>query len=161
MKKTQRTEPVEVKKTIDNDQTKKFEEQITDLDSKWKRALADYQNLEKRTENERKNFIRFANASLIERTLDIIDDLERAAKHLKNDGIDMIVKRFNDLLKEEDVEEIKAKDQVFDPEKMECVEITSGEKDTVIRVTQKGYTMGDMVLRPAKVEVGSGIKDKN
>jgi molecular chaperone GrpE len=149
------------KKIIDNDQIKVLEDQVTDLDLKWKRALADYQNLEKRTDNERKSFIRFANAALIERILDIIDDLERASKHLKDDGINLIVKQFNDLLKEEQVEEIQALDQIFDPEKMECVEITSGEKDTVTRVTQKGYTMGELILRPAKVEVGSGITKEN
>lgn len=149
------------KKTIDNSQIKELKAQVIDLDSKWKRALADYQNLQKRTENERKNFIRFANASLIEKTLDIIDDLERAAKHIKNEGIDIIVKQFNDLLIEEEVEEIKALDQEFDPETMECVETTSGEKNMVIRVTQKGYTMGDIILRPSKVEVGGGTKEKN
>ena len=149
------------KKTIDNSQVKELKAQIIDLDSKWKRALADYQNLQKRTENERKNFVRFANATLIEKTLDIIDDLERAAEHLKDDGVDMIVKQLNDLLTEEGVEEILAIDQVFDPEKMECVEITSGEKDIVSDVTQKGYTIGDMVLRPSKVEVGGGTKEKN
>ena len=74
------------KKIIDNSQIKELKAQIIDLDAKWKRALADYQNLQKRTENERKNFIRFANATLIEKPLDIIDDLERAAKHLKDDG---------------------------------------------------------------------------
>ncbi len=149
------------KKTIDNSQIKELKAQVIDLDSKWKRALADYQNLQKRTENERKNFVRFANASLIEKILDIIDDLERAAKHLKNDGIDIIVKQFNDLLTEEEVEEIKALNQEFDPETMECVETTSGKKDMVTRVTQKGYTMGDIILRPSKVEVGGGIKEKN
>ena len=149
------------KKTIDNSQVKELKAQIIDLDSKWKRALADYQNLQKRTENERKNFVRFANASLIEKTLDIIDDLERAAKHLKDDGVDMIVKQLNDLLTEEGVKEIKALDQEFDPKAMECVETTSGEKNMVTRVTQKGYTIGDMILRPSKVEVGGGIKEKN
>jgi len=148
------------KKTTDNSQIKELKNQLTDLDSKWKRALADYQNLQKRTESERKNFIRFANATLIEKTLDIIDDLERAAKHLKNDGINMIVKQLNDLLIEEGVKEILADGQVFDPEKMECIEITSGKKDIVSRVTQKGYTIGEMVLRPTKVEVGSGTKEK-
>jgi len=150
-----------VQKTRDNDQIKILEEKIIDLDSKWKRALADYQNLQKRTENDKSRFAKLANATLVEKLLSIIDDLERAAAHVKDEGINMIVKQFSILLEEEGVEEIIAHGQVFNPETMECVEITAGEKEMVVKVAQKGYMLNDFILRPAKVEVGSGIKENN
>ena len=146
------------KKTKGNDQIKELNNRVEDLDSKWKRALADYQNLQKRVENERSTFIRLANASLIEKVLNIKDDLERAANHLNDAGIDMIIKQLDDVLNEEGVEEIDALNQTFNPESMECVETKPGKKDIVLSVSQKGYAIKDFILRPAKVEVGDGKK---
>lgn len=138
-----------------------LESQVSELDTKWKRALADYQNLEKRSADQRAMFAKLATMSLIGKILSVTDDFERAAKHIEDPGLGMIAKQFSDILKEEGLEEIEAAQQTFDPLTMECVEVVEGEKDQVIRVAQKGYRLYDSVLRPAKVEVGGGItKDK-
>ena len=143
-------------KKIRKDLTSELKKQADEFESKWKRALADYQNLQKRVENERSSFAKMANAILISEILGIVDDLERAAKYLKDEGLNIVVKRLEDLLKREGVEEIEAGGKEFDPEIMEAVENVEGQKNKVMRVVQKGYMMGQSVLRPAKVEVGNG-----
>lgn len=142
------------KKTI-----KKFEEQIKELTEKWKRALADYANLEKRVQLEKKDFVKFSNAVLIDKLLAVLDDLERAEAHLKDKGLSIAVNQFKAVLKTEGVEEIKAEGFKFDAEKMDCMEMVKGEKNKVIKVIQKGYLLNGKVLRPAKVKVGSSAKN--
>jgi len=130
--------------------------QINDLTNKWKRALADYQNLEKRVEQEKNDFVKFCNASLIDKLLAVLDDLEKAERHLKNQGLTMTVGQFRKVLETEGIEEIKTKKEKFDPEKMDCVEIIKGQKNIVMETTLKGYLLNGRVLRPAKVKVGKG-----
>ena len=143
-------------KKIKKDQVHKLDNQVNEYEDKWKRALADYQNLQKRVENERSTYAKMANAVLIVEILGILDDLERAAKHTKDEGLELVLKRFDDLLKREDVVEIEAMGNDFDPESMEAIESVMGDDNKVMNVVQKGYMMGEAVLRPAKVEVGNG-----
>jgi len=137
---------------------KSLQSQIDDLTNKWKRAMADYQNLEKRLEKEKSDFAKFYNASLIDKLLSVLDDLQRTEKHLKNDGLKLTIKKFKDVLETEGVEEIKSDGEEFDPEKMDCVELTKGSKNIVIETILKGYLLNGRVLRPAKVKVGKGGK---
>lgn len=128
------------------------------LEQKLQRALADYQNLEKRFSKESSHVIRFANKSLITRILDINDNLERANITIKDSGLDMVLSQIDKLLVEEMVSEISAKGKEFDPKLMEAEDTVKGTKNKVIEVVQKGYTLSDKVLRPAKVLVGGGKK---
>lgn len=131
-------------------------EKIEELEDNWKRALADYQNLEKRVEKEKRQVIRFANSVLILKVLPILDNLETMRKHSDEEGLDMIVKEFERVLREEGLEEIKAEGNDFDPNNMEAIEMVEGKENKVIEVTKKGYTYKDKVLRPAEVKVGKG-----
>lgn len=144
--------------TESHEQTEKdrLAEKAVELETKWKRALADYQNLENRVAQQKAMYIKLANASLIEKMVGVMDDLQRAASHVNDNGLNMILKSFETILKEEGVEEIKAQGEIFDPLTMECVEVVSGPKDRIIKVTQKGYKLYESVIRPAKVEVGAG-----
>lgn len=137
---------------------KNLEDQVKNLTEKWKRALADYANLEKRVENQKKDFVKFSNASLLDKLLAVLDDLERAEIHLKNKGLTLAVNQFRSVLKTEGIKEIKAKGTKFNPKEMDCVEMTKGIKNQVINIVQKGYLLNNKVLRPAKVKVGSGGK---
>ncbi|HET7713325.1 MAG TPA: nucleotide exchange factor GrpE [Patescibacteria group bacterium] len=128
--------------------------QSGELEEKYLRALADYQNLEKRVEREKDNFVKFANTVLILKMLPILDNLERAGAHLKDQGIDLVIKQFKEALSSEGVTEIRPAGSDFDPELHEAVEKVSGEEDKVIDIVQSGYKMGDKVIRPAKVTVG-------
>lgn len=134
---------------------------IEDLDQKWKRAVADYQNLEKRVNAQQSNFVRLANAGLIDKLLSVVDDLERAMEHSQDKGIKLITNRFKDILRSEGVEEIKADGKSFDPETMDAADMVKGPKNKVVNVSLKGYTLNNQVIRPAKVEVGSGTGNRN
>ena len=122
------------------------------------RALADYQNLEKRVAQQQQQFVRFSTAAFITKLLPVVDHLERASKHLNDRGIQMIVKQLEDILESEEVKVIEVLGKPFDHLTMECVDQADGEKDKVIEVVENGYMIGDQVLRPAKVRVGKGVE---
>lgn len=133
-----------------------LQKRVTDLEGKWKRALADYHNLEKRVSAQQSEFVKFASAALIDKLLAVLDDLERAVAHSQDQGLSLIVNQFSQVLKSEGVAEIKAKGEAFNPETMDAVEMVKGKKNTVMKVITKGYTLNSKALRPAKVEVGKG-----
>jgi len=133
------------------------------LENQLKRAVADYQNLKKRFDSEKLDYVKFANAVLLDKFLSVFDDLERAQIHLKDAGLNLVVTNFKNLLDSEGVAEIKVKGLAFDPTTMDCAELSAGPKDQVVKVIVKGYTLNGKVLRPARVKVGSGaskISDK-
>lgn len=132
----------------------KLQVQIEELTDKWKRAVADYRNLEMRMGKEREKWIKFGNQSLLFSLLEIVDDLERAAAHVDDNGLKMILEKFREILKNNQVVEIKADE--FDPELMECVAMAKGEKNKILAVEQKGYLFQGRLLRPAKVKIGKG-----
>ena len=130
----------------------------------WQRAAADYQNYKRRVEEERSETARFANAALIINLLPLIDDLERALQNVDThlagltwvDGIRLIHRKFQAVLEMAGVQEIEADGETFDPSQHEAVSQGPGEENKVIAVVQKGYRLGDRVIRPAMVVVGDG-----
>ena len=130
----------------------------------WQRATADFQNYKRRTEEERSNYQRLANLSFVLNILPIVDDLERALASLDVklaglqwvEGIRQILRKFQGALQASGVQEIPADGEDFDPNKHEAIGQDEGEEGKVVRVVQKGYTMGDRVIRPAMVLVGRG-----
>lgn len=135
---------------------KKTERKLEDLENRLKRALADYANLEKRIAREKEEFVKFSTAQLLDKLLLVLDDLELCQEHLKDKGLTMICQRFQEILKSEGIEEIKALGKKFDPEMMDAVEIIPGPKNKVLEIVLKGYFLNDKVLRPVKVRVGGG-----
>jgi len=127
-----------------------------DLENRLKRALADYQNLKKRLEKEKFEFIKFATASLLDKFLSVLDDLERADTHLRDPGLKMALNQFKSVLQTEGVEEIKVLNTKFDPQTADCTELVKGPKNKIIKVLKKGYFLHHRVLRPAQVKVGKG-----
>ena len=125
-------------------------------DDQLKRALADYQNLAKRVEAERLEFVKYVLEQFLGKLLPAVDGLEAASAHLKDQGLDLAVSQLKTILTDEGVKEMSLLNQVFDPKTAECVEIVPGKKDQVVSVTQKGYLLNDKVLRPARVKVGKG-----
>jgi molecular chaperone GrpE len=133
----------------------------------WQRAAADYQNFKRRVEEERTETARFANAALIINLLPLIDDFDRALKTIDTslagltwvDGIRLIQRKFLALLEMAGVAEIEADGQAFDPSVHEAVSQQPGEEGKVLSVVQKGYKLGDRVVRPAMVVVGKGDEE--
>jgi molecular chaperone GrpE len=130
----------------------------------WQRAAADFQNYKRRVEEERSETARFASAALIINLLPLIDDLDRALKNVDThlagltwvDGIRLIHRKFQAVLEMTGVQEIEADGETFDPSQHEAVSQGPGEADKIVAVVQKGYRLGDRVIRPAMVVVGDG-----
>ncbi len=127
---------------------------IEECENKYKRVLADYQNLEKRTIEEKREWARISNKELILRLLPVLDTLEMAQKHVNDEGLKLSIKNFLDVLISEGVEKIEAEGKDFDPGVMECIDTKEGEENKVLEVARDGYKMSDKVLRPVQVRVG-------
>jgi len=147
------------KKNVKTEQSDENLKKIEELTNNWKRALADYQNLQKRTEREKIEFAQYSNSILIARLLTIVDYLERVQTYLNDNGLDLAIKEFKRLLEEEGLQEIEVLNKDFNPLEMEAVEAIGGEEGTgkVTEVISKGYRLKDKIIRPAKVKVGGKL----
>ncbi len=141
------------------------QQKIQELTEMGKRALADLANYKKRVEEERAGFSKFAALSVILEILPVLDNFHLALAHMPPElqesewvkGILGIEKQLSETIKKQGIEEMpSAVGQHFDPHKHEAVLQGPGEKDTVIEELNKGYMLGDKVIRPAKVKVGNG-----
>jgi len=106
----------------------KKNEQIEEITNQLKRAVADYQNLEKRTEEAKRGWILSANKSLILKLLPVLDNLFLARKHIDDVGLNLSIQKFIDVLREDGVERIEVENKDFDPATMECVSVVVGKK---------------------------------
>jgi len=144
-----------------NQKVQRLEEKNIDLENKLKRSLADYANLEKRWEKEREEFLKFSNAQLLRKILEILDELQLCECYLKDKGLALVCDKLRELLKTENIEKVSALGEEFDPQTMEAVEMVAGPRNKVIDVVRDGYRFGGKILRPAKVKVGNGIININ
>ncbi len=143
--------------TADVDQVEKLQQRCEELENNWKRALADYKNLERRTAEEKLEFAEFANMVLIQRLLPIVDNLEMLEKHVEDTGLKMIIKEFKQVLEDNGATAIESDGKAFDSETMDCVETAECEEkshDTVVETLTRGYKFKTKILRPARVRVG-------
>lgn len=131
-----------------------LQKKLDEVTNNWKRALADYQNLEKRFAAEKKEVYRYANKELILKLLPVLDSLEKLAEHTQDEGAKLILKQFQDILSRDGVKRIETLEKNFNPEEMECVEVAPGEENKVLKETRAGYIIEDKIIRPAQVIVG-------
>lgn len=144
------------KKKTDETTINTLQKRIEELEHQLKRALADYQNLEKRVQQEKGEWIRSANKDLILRLLPALDTLLLAGKHVSDQGLALSIQEFLDVLKEEGVARIETEGKDFDPLLMECVETQEGQEGKVYSEVRVGYTLHGRAVRPAQVKVGKG-----
>lgn len=144
-----------------------LELQLADANEHFLRARADYQNLKRRTEEERDSLRTFLVTDLIGRLLPVVDNLDRALASAESTpdfdaflvGILGIRRQMEDFLVRENVEPIAAEGEAFDPNLHNAVmrdETSDQPENTVVEVLQRGYTIGGKVLRPAMVKVAAG-----
>jgi molecular chaperone GrpE len=148
---------------------KKFEElnfKASELQDKYLRLSAEFDNYRKRTLKEKSELIRIANEDLLKDILPVVDDFERGIIIIDKSqdldalrtGIHLIYSKFSDFLKTEGLKEIDAKGKVFDLEYHEALtKIPAPDeehKGKVVDVIEKGYMLNDKVIRYAKVVVG-------
>ncbi|MBQ9940478.1 MAG: nucleotide exchange factor GrpE [Clostridia bacterium] len=141
-------------------ETDKLKAEYADVYDKYVRLAAEFENFKKRTAKEKTEIYAAAKMDVVEKLLPVIDNLERAEMYNEPEkvleGLKMIIKQFNEYLEKLDIHEIPAKDKEFNPEFHNAVmheDVEGGAENTVIEVFQKGYTMGDKVLRHAMVKV--------
>jgi molecular chaperone GrpE len=128
------------------------------------RAVADYQNLQRRATEERSEFARHQLTATVLNFLPVLDDLELAVESASDEirelpwveGIRLVMQKFRNVLESANVAEIHALGQPFDPAKHEAVGQAPGPDGTVVRVLRRGYQLNDRVMRAAMVLVGDG-----
>ena len=132
----------------------KQKEDIEDKDDRIKRLMAEFENFKKRSDKERTGLYNSVMGDVIISLLPILDNLEKAAKTETKDeqyknGIEMVVKQFKDVLKNNGVTEIETVGKKFDPSLHEAVSLVQddklGEKE-IKEEFRKGYMLGDRVL---------------
>jgi molecular chaperone GrpE len=129
-------------------------EEFKNLENQLKRALADYQNLEKRVVSEKSEWIKIANKGLLLRLLPALDNLSLAEKHTQDEGVKLSISQILNAFKEEGIEKIDTVGKDFDPNSMEAVSTIQGDEGKVVEELRAGYTLFGQVLRPAQVMVG-------
>ena len=149
-----------------SDEIKKLQDENIELKDKWQRALADYQNLERRTQTEISQRVSEKTNNLLLNFLNIYEDFLRAENSLSKekintDGIQAVIKNMETLLSENNIKPIDAVGEIFDPqihEAVSMVEDDSLDDGTITQEVSKGYISGKAILKPSKVIVS---KKKN
>ena len=140
-----------------------LEQQIGELTEALQRERADSVNIRRRHEEQIAGLKDMVRVSVVEDLLPVIDNFERALKHVPRDlanndyikGVQGVVKQFEDTLQQMGVQRIKTVGEAFDPNIHEAVgmEDGDGEHEVVCEELQPGYTLGTNVIRPAMVKV--------
>lgn len=135
-----------------------LKDQVEEFKNKYLRAIADYQNLEKRVGDERFELMKMANKNLLIKILPFLDNLEKAELFVKDEGLKISKDHFVQILKDAGLEEIDLLNKDYDPVQAEAVQLVEGKEDgKVIEVLRKGYMFGDKILRVAQVKVSKKI----
>ena len=133
---------------------KQVDEQTDEWKNKYLRALADYQNLEKRKSEEIGQVRRFAGEILLIKLLPVVDTFTRALVHVKDSGLGLALKELEAFLKNAGVEKMDVVGKPFNPQDMECIEVVDGEDNIITEELLSGYTLHGKVIRVAQVKVG-------
>lgn len=158
--------------TAEKDPVAELQRELTDAlaekDKNWDlylRERAELDNFRKRMQREKEDLVRFANENLLREVLVVVDNLERAVEHARNneeatqgllEGVEMTLSQCHKMLEKFGVTPVTAVGEPFDPswhEAMGQVESAEHPANTVMQEMQKGYTLNDRLLRPAMVLV--------
>ena len=139
------------------------QQELDELNDRYKRVLAEFENYKKRSSKERETLYNSIISDIVEVFLPVVDNLENALKIETQDmeykkGIELILKQFKDILKTKGVEEIPAMGETFDPALHEAVSsIQDSEKNVqeIIQEYRKGYKIGSKVIRHSMVVVAN------
>lgn len=139
------------------------QQELDELNDRYKRVLAEFENYKKRSGKERETLYNSILSDIIEVFLPIVDNLENALKIETQDveykkGIELVLKQFKDILKSKGVEEIPTVGETFDPSLHEAVSsIQDPEKGTqeIVQEYRKGYKIGHKVIRHSMVVVAN------
>lgn len=147
-----------------SDELEKVRSEAKEYFEGWQRERADFANYKKRIERDQIQMSQNLNGNIIKKYLVILDDMDRALKNRPvepegakwAEGIDLIYRKLQTILENENVKRIPAESAEFDPNFHEAIsheDSPDHESGQVIEVLQQGYMIGDRVLRPALVRV--------
>ncbi len=148
----------------ETNECEKLKTELDDLNNKYLRLAADFDNFRKRQAQERESLLKYGAADTMTKLLTVLDTFERAKESLKDiedaqsvkDSYEVAFKQLIDTLKKAGLEIIEAQGAEFDPNLHEAIAQTPTNEypdNTVISQMQTGYKLGDRVLRPALVNV--------
>ena len=146
-----------------------FEEKYNQLNNQYIRLAADFDNYRKRNEQEREALLKYGAENTLKKMLEVLDNFERGMKAIETvddcekvkECYNLAYKNFTDVLSKAGLETIKAEGEAFDPNFHEAVMQTptsDKEENTILAELQKGYKLGDKVLRPALVNVATAAE---
>jgi molecular chaperone GrpE len=145
---------------------KSFEEKLAEMQDKYIRLSAEFDNYRKRTLREKMELSKYASEDLLLKIFPVMDDFERAISHMDaatdclamKDGIDLIYGKFTDFLKQNGVREIESLNCSFNVDLHDAVAkiaaLEDEKKGKIVEVIQKGYYLQEKVIRHSKVVVG-------
>lgn len=159
-------EKAEEKSSDNNSELTALQEKYDTLNQQYLRLAADFDNFRKRQEQERENLLKFGTENALKKMIEVLDNFERGKKALENvddcekvkESFDLVHKQVFEALKKLGLEIIETEGKEFDPNFHDAVMQTPTSEHpehTIINELQKGYKMGDKVLRPALVNVAT------
>lgn len=150
----------------DTDNGGDIQKKYDELNDRYLRLMAEFDNYRKRTLKEKMDLTKYAEEDVIKGILPVVDNMERAIKSLESaqdinavkEGIDLIYKKFKEFLEKRGIKEIEALNKELDTDLHEAVTKFAAPsedlKGKIIDVIEKGYYLHDKVIRYAKVVVG-------
>jgi len=147
--------------SVDENSDDALRKEVQQLRDRSMRTLADFDNFRKRVERERTEQRRYAGSEVLRDLLAVVDNLERAvgaqgSLEELQEGVELILRQLDELLKRHGVERVAAEGGRFDPASHEAVvrhESDEVTEPTIVKELQSGYWLSDRLLRPALVEV--------
>ena len=142
-----------------------LEERAQRYMANWQRAQADLSNFRRQVERDQEEMAQWASVSLMQQTLSVLDDLERAFSTVPAnllsltwiEGVWLVYKKLEAMLVARGLEGLEVEaGQTFDPNLHQAVTEVDGVSGAVVDVVQRGYTVGGRLLRPTLVTVGNG-----
>ena len=145
-----------------------WQEKYEMLNNQYIRLAADFDNFRKRQEAERESLLKYGAENTVKKLIEVIDNFDRGIKAIETvedcekvkECYQLAYKNFNDVLAKIGLEVIKAEGEEFDPNLHEAVMQTPTDEkpeNTIVAELQKGYKLGDKVLRPTLVNVATSL----
>ena len=143
-----------------------YKDQHTELNEKYLRLLADFDNYKKNAIKQRQETIKLANKDIIMSLLSVLDDMDRSNKSIEDanelsgikEGLNLVFKKLQDVLLQKGLKPMNSQGNDFDPDIHDAMcKVPSQSKDQkgkVVDVIEKGYFLNDLIIRHAKVVVG-------
>lgn len=158
----QQSAPKETVKEVIKEVVKEVEVNL-DYKEQYMRALADYKNLQRKVDEERKSLFEIATVSVLEQLIPTLDLLHKAEIFVKDPGLKMVIAQFEKTIEDMGLSELDLASKEYDPHTAEVVDMIedSGKENIVKEIVKRGYKVHDRVVRIAQVKVSKKPEKKD